>query len=384
MRILLIFLRYSSSFTAYPWLFSRGGRIEVDVIANANHSIHHSVWVKNRVPVHKNEVFWRKLRKHLDQVQYDDVLCVDEPARDALLAPGIVRHFPEIKSLNDRLLSEGVATNKSVFTDWCRGQGLGVPDSIQVGNPEEAYAAAEKIGLPCVFKGLANSGGRQMIIVRDEDDLAKACGSFKAKEKWLVQELIKGFVGTSVFVSRNGNVFGAYSYINQCATARGFGPAVVCKPHSYPSIEHAVKTIGSHFNGFTGFDWMLRTDGSLVLIDPHFGRMVPSGSVAHLAGIDLGAAYYQSLSGEALAPTVHSSSAVYFWIFPQCFQLLLEGGALQAVRQFSPFRREAAFFFCAPGEWRMACHQTWDYLLNWLRVRLGAVKQILKRLFRRK
>ncbi|PXA04224.1 hypothetical protein DDZ13_06705 [Coraliomargarita sinensis] len=377
-RILLIYRMYSSSFTAYPWIFSKGDEVRVDVIAHSDHLIHKSAWVASKIKVGKNEDFLDRLNEHLSSVHYDDVLCVDEPARTMLLDSKGSAGIPEAYlPLSKRMLRERVAVDKEAFSNWCHSNSLPVPRSVIANSEEETMTAASEIGFPCVLKGVAGAGGQEVVVVRDELELASACSAMSGKTGWLVQEFIDGPVGTAIFVARKGQLYASCSFLNRHCTSRGIGPVAVCEPFTPKGVDDAISVVSRHVDGLTGFDWMRRKDGSIVLIDPHFGRLVPTGAVAHLAGVDLGDAYLRSLRGDTALESRTSINSSCIWVFPQCLQLILEGSGWAAMRGASPFRSNSRIFFCAPGESRMALSQFLNYLVGWTRVRLGALKQMI-------
>ena len=377
-RVLLVYSLYSSSLIAYPWILARDGNVVVDTISLKNHVVRHSVWVDSHILVKKPEDFIDRLCDALRESHYDEMICIDEHAR-TLVFEGAAREelkpylpFPLESSLFQ------VATNKSKFYEWCADQGLNVPWSITCHSTTAVKTAVANIDSPYVLKGAVGEGGVQVYIVRKPDDLERALSSEGEGTEWIIQEYLSGAVGTTIFVAREGRLFTHCSFENVACNHNGLGPSAIVRHVENHALEDIAIQVASQVGGLTGYDWMIREDGSYVLIDPHFGRCAPSGACTHLVGVDLGQAYYASISNDRVSSNYHQSGSVV-WIFPQVLQLILERGIAAAFRTGSPTEKHVKLHLCGDGEWRLFLLQLLDSLQLQARVYYRIIRRKLFR-----
>lgn len=375
-RVLLVFRRFTSSFLGYSWMLARDSELTIDAISLNDHLIKHSVWINRHIKVAQTEEFLDTLCATLAEGDYDDMLCVDEPARTLVLNAS---DRPELQGYHpfkgDATLS-AAAINKVAFGRWCETIGLSIPYSIHCESTSAVREAAVEMGYPFVLKNPEGSGGQQVFIVADQAMLEATFSKNATVQEWLVQEYLPGVVGTSMFVARGGRLYSHCSVENIACTTGGVGPTAVCRYVDTPELNEIVSQVAERIDGITGFDWILRDDGSYVLIDPHFGRVAPTGVCSHLFGKDFGAAYSASLTGTAFHSPGHRSCGVV-WVFPQFLQLVFRGGLRAAWKRASPFSKDVKVYWCGRGEWRMFSLQFLYYLWGHFQVFAGKWRRFL-------
>ncbi len=374
LKVLLIYRRYACSFTAYPWVLCRGGKLQVDVLSPAGHAVHASRWVQQFFDFRDDAGLIERLQIILHDGSYAAVLCIDEPARELYLTH---RRMPELANyLPFPLDSElnQVATNKVVFQQWCERLGIPVPRSLTGDTPKALQMATQAFRLPYVVKEAVGTGGRQVHIIRNHSQLEAVIPRCGDKE-WIVQEYISGSVGTTLFVARRGKLYAHCSLKNSVCMQGGIGPAVICQFTVDPQLEAIAHKIACYVDGLTGFDWMQRGDGSYVVIDPHLGRVTPNAVITHLDGVDFGAAFYQSLIGDEPCVPQPWDSGQLVWLMPRALKLLFEGRCSEGLRVANPFRMDVTVFCGGAGEWRLFLVLTKEILWGNLRVLFGRVWQ---------
>ena len=377
-RVLLVYRRYTSSFISYPWVFARGGNVIVDTISPKGHLVNHSVWAKRAIEVSENEDFLDRICAVLSEGDYDELLCVDEPSRTLVLeGAGRSELEPYMPFAEGSPLREA-AINKSAFHVWCLSVGLDVPRSISCFSEAEVRSAAAEFEFPYVLKAAESAGGKHVFIVRSAKDLDEGLKLLPKDTEWILQEYIGSRAGTSIFMARKGKLYAHVSFENVVCMAGGVGPSTVCKHVESDELLALVEKVSAHVDGLTGFDWMRRKDGSYVLIDPHFGRVAPSGVCAHLLGVDFGQAYYDSYFG-VVSPKSFRKVCSVVWMFPQILHLVLDRDFFRAWRYENPFSPDVKCFFFAKGEWRIFLLQLWDYLKSQIQITAGRWKACLLR-----
>lgn len=375
-RVLLIFRCYSSSFVAYPWILARTEKVIVDVIAPTDHIIHHSAWVSEHIQVQPEESFIDKLCETLRLEKYDEVICVDEPSRTELFngqaRPELQNHLPF--PIGSPLYE--AAVDKSKFQTWCESLGLLVPESVYCPSLNDISQATKRFGYPYVIKATRSAGGQKVYVIRSSEDFEAYAASTSQDEPSIVQEYVDGLVGTTIFMARGGKLYAHCHYGNILCTDGGTGPAAVCQHYHADLLDSITEIVAQHVDGLTGFDWIQRKDGSFVLIDPHFGRVAPTGSCAHLFGVDFGEAFVASYSKKEYKSNFKPTASIV-WVFPQCLQLILEGGFSVARKRANLSGAKVKCMLFADGEWRIFARQLFDYLRGALLVTLGALRRKL-------
>ncbi|MGB0258836.1 MAG: hypothetical protein ACPGES_09310, partial [Coraliomargarita sp.] len=194
---------------------------------------------------------------------------------------------------------------------------------------------------------------------------------------WILQEFINGPVGTTTFVANEGKLYLQYSVENRVCMRDGTGPSMLCEPVEDAQLDHIVAQMVENggVNGLTGFDWMRREDGSYVVIDPHFGRVVPNAVVGYRYGLAFDRAVILSLALEEPQPvTLGPDSTGSVWVFPQALQLLFEPSKWHYLKQYNPLSKDIHCFFCGKGEWRLFLVQSVEFCWGRFRVLLGGLR----------
>lgn len=380
-RVLLIFRRYASSFTAYPWILARAGRLRVDVLAPERHMVRHSKWVDRHISAESDEAFIQCLVEQLAAFDYTSVLCVDEPSRQLLLGH---RNLPELRGYlpfaPDSELNE-IAVNKIKFQNWCERLGIECPRSVYVTEAGEVSAVAGQFAYPFVLKGALGAGGMCVDRIDNADDLKAVLEANAERKEWILQEYVEGEVGTTGFVAGERGLHALCSVTNCVCMGNGLGPSQVGRFLQ----DERLRTIAEKMTaqggvcGITGFDWIQTAAGDFKVIDPHFGRAVPNMVVAHLDGVDLGEAYADSITGCPAVLREGGGSCIAYWLFPQSLQMIFEGGLWAALKRFPPWSRQVRLFFAGENEWRLFCAQSLEFLCGQTRVLLGSLRRRFKR-----
>lgn len=378
-KVLLVYRRYASSFTAYPWILGRAGKIEVHTLAPESHAIRHSTWVDRIHLFREDSLLLERLTEVLEQDDYTAMLCVDEPAREAVLEhcdnPVLKPFlpFPEGSPLFE------AAVNKVSFQKWCAAHGLETPRSVFCSSVEAVAQAAQEFAYPFVLKGAHGAGGQQVHIVGSNEQLESLLQlvAVDHDEEWIVQEFLTGAVGTTLFVARNGKLYAHCSVKNRVCMHGGIGPSAICQFVVDPALEKIAGMLAPHMDGLTGVDWMHTEDGRFVLIDPHFGRATPNAVIAHLDGVDFGDAYFRSLVTQEPALCVPKNSSLRVWLMPKSLNLLFEGRLGEALRVANPSSKQVRVFWGGAKEWRLVFALTSELLSGNLRVLLGRIRNKL-------
>ncbi len=383
-RILLVFGRYSSSFTAYPWVLARDGLFVVDALAPSWHDVAWSRWLHRFVPFEGPEDFDRTLRDALIAGDYHAVLPMDDPARalvePKLDGPGQSPTSPEA----DGVPLSRIASDKVRFHAWARRGGIPVPESIVAGSAEQIRAAAARLGYPVVLKEAHGSGGRNVFVLSGPDRLDGALAELglarlEDDNPFVVQVHLPGRVGSTVIVAREGRVFAVFSVENVLRLDRGLGPAAICRVTDSPALRDLARAFAEagRLSGLTGFDWVETEDGNPVVIDCHLGRALPTGVLAHYAGIDLGRALHASLTdGEPEPPARETGQTI--WVMPQLVVAVFQGRLFEGLRKAFPLRRDVSVFWGGEGEGRLIRRLLGDYVRGRGGVLLGQWRAALR------
>ncbi|MEM8867183.1 MAG: hypothetical protein AAGC73_02840 [Verrucomicrobiota bacterium] len=369
-RVLLVYRRYSSSFVSYPWVLARDGKVIVDTISPVGHLINHSVWVNERIKITQFEDFLDRLCEVLREGDYDELLCIDEPSRTLVLEGADRTELAPYMPFDPDSPLQKAATNKTAFHDWCASVGLDSPISQNYATSDAVREAVSGLDYPFVLKAAESAGGKHVFIVRSPKDLEAGLGFLPSETEWILQEYLGSLAGTSIFMAREGKLYAHCSFENIVCMAGGVGPSAVCNQVESEALNALIQKVAQHVDGLTGFDWMRREDGSYVLIDPHFGRVAPTGVCAHLLGVDFGQAYYDSYQG-TFSPSKYTKACSVVWMFPQILNLALSRDFRSAWRLQNPFSRGVKCFYFAKGEWRIFILQLTDYFVSQIRISIG-------------
>jgi len=386
-NVLLIYRRYASSFTAYPWILARGGRLCVDAITRSEHVIKYSRWINEHIAVERDEDFIPRLLETLAAKKYTAVLCVDEPSRTLLLDNREIPELLEYLPFQPDSILNGVAVNKIDFQKWCEGLGIDCPRSVYLTNADEVAQAAGQFSFPFIVKGALGAGGMCVDLVTNENDLKAVIEANADRQGWILQEFVAGSVGTTGFVAGDQGLYAVCSVVNRICMGGGLGPSQIgqfWQDDHLREIAEKMTAIGG-VRGLTGFDWILTPSGEYRVIDPHFGRAVPNMVVAHLDGIDLGEAYADLMTAQPAElrksrdSGACSSDSGAYWLFPQCLQMIFEGGLWHALKEYAPWKKNTHLFFAGKKEWRLFFMQSLEFLWGHTRVVLGGIRKRLRR-----
>jgi hypothetical protein len=374
--VLLVFNKSTSSFTAYPWMLARGGRFHVDVLARRNHPVGLSKWIRKHIPFDAEDELLPRLRTQLETGDYHTMLMIDESTRnlvlphrrDPILAPYMP--FPIGSPLNEACMQ------KTLFDAWCRSNGIPRPDSRIVKTSDEAALAAEEIGFPLILKGSSGNRGLAVFIVENQEDLKNQIETHTSQTEWLVQEFVRGEVGSTSFVAREGKVYAACSSYKHISLRGGLGPSSIRRFVASPELERITGLVADagKISGITGFDWMEAGTDSYRVIDPHLGRGTTSVVASDRDGVDIGEAFLSSLTGGEPQPPQRGSGKIV-WMMPQSISLAFDGWLLKGLRRATPFSSKVSVFWCGKGEGKLFRAMAIPLLIGQTRVLLGRFRR---------
>ncbi|WP_269523902.1 ATP-grasp domain-containing protein [Coraliomargarita parva] len=374
--VLLVYGQYSSSFTAYPWMLAKDGRLTVDVLTRPDHTVRHSVWIRK---VHYFESITdvvASLKACLSEESYEMVLYMDEPARAQLLThrndPILEPHlpFPANSALNQAV------DDKQLFYRWCAQHEIPIPRSIEVKQPDDIRPAVEKIGYPCMLKAAVGSGGKGIHLFLNAEELEDYLREAHTDTgPWVAQEYIDGPVGSVSMACKKGKVYGMCSSAKHVSLSGGLGPSAIRRLIHDPALDAIARRVAEagHITGITGFDWMQVGPGQYRVIDPHLGRCTTSCVVASQDGVEMGRAIHSALTGGVPEPVSRGSGRI-IWMMPQTIELIFQGRFFLAWSKASLFRKNTSIFWCGQGEWRMLLRLMGAYLVAQMRILGGRLR----------
>jgi len=377
-KVLLVYNRSISSFTAYPWMLARNGKCTVDVLSPWNHPVRSSKWVHEAFVFSETGDLVMNLKDLLRNRSYDAMLMVDESTRNLVLPE---RHDPILSPFMpfpiDSTLNEA-CMNKADFHAWCRSHQIPCPEGRSIESLEGARAAAMEIGLPCILKGSTSSGGDRVFVVEDLKQIDAIIEMNPGESNWLVQEFITGEVGSTSFVAREGKLFATCSSYKHVSQHGGLGPSSIRRflaSSALEKIAEAVVKAGS-ISGVSGFDWMQAGPEDFKVIDPHLGRGTTSVVASDRDGVDIGEAFYASLRDGERQPR-QKGSGLIIWMMPQSLTLVFEGWLFRSLRKANPLSAKVGVFWCGTGDGRVLRQTAIPIIFGQIRVLLGAFRQKL-------
>ena len=134
---------------------------------------------------------------------HEDALALHE-FRDVLPA-GVHIASPSLEHLE-------LAVSKAAMTQAAENAGVPVPHSIYPENADEAVAAALEIGFPVVDKARRSNGGKGVVLVHSDTEVAEALAgplravTVRAETVPFVQEFLPGVVVGGAFFAHDGTV----------------------------------------------------------------------------------------------------------------------------------------------------------------------------------
>ena len=213
------------------------------------------------------------LVEHLGRVGVDRVLTNWEPL--VLLAAGV----------NDALglggMSRHVALgfrDKQVMKERLAAAGVRVPRSRRVSTVAEAWAAAEALGYPLIFKPIAGAGSADTFRCDDRAELQAALERTPHVPEASVEEFVEGEEFTYDTVCTAGRV--RFDSVAQYfprplefRTHSWISPAQIVfrDPHAVPDLREGIAMgrqvldVLGMTSGFTHMEWYRKADGEVVL-----------------------------------------------------------------------------------------------------------------------
>jgi hypothetical protein len=238
-----------------------------------------------------------------------------------------------------------VVVSRSAFMEVADQEGMRVPKTKVINNPEDLREQAGRLGFPLVLKANCTSGGDGVRITQTLEEAKCAFRTLQApplfaraakraflnqdttllspsllRRRFVVnaQAFVIGHEATSTVFCWNGSVLAAlyFEVVNKMHAA---GHATVLRQIDHPEMSVAVEKMVRRLNlsGLYGFDFMLEVhteDAYLIEINP---RTTQVGHLALGVGRDLPAALYATLSGDTVttAPKVTEKDMIV--LFPQ-------------------------------------------------------------------
>jgi hypothetical protein len=305
------------------------------------------------------------LRRALREANPDGIIPADELALmhlDELArssAPGDALAKLLARSIGDALVFSA-AQSRMELLRLAKGEGVAVPETVEVRNPRELGAAIERIGLPLVLKADSTSGGRGVRIATSASEAMRAwkmlqqppglARVFKrgAIEKdwthlrtWTQRTLrdvtaqrfipfAQGAERTGMAMCRHGKVM-AFACLEVLETWCERGPSSLVRVVEDAVMERAMRLVAGRLgvSGFCGFDFIVDPGtGTPLLIE-----MNPRPTqLTHLPlgpGRDLAASYVREILGLSEVRDRQSATALeLIAVFPQELQRDPAGASL--------------------------------------------------------
>jgi len=238
-----------------------------------------------------------------------------------------------------------IVYERATFMQLASTEGVRVPKTAVITNPQVLRRWTEEIGFPCVLKADGTSGGYGVKIVRNLEQAADAYRKLKAppmlaraakralmdRDKTLVwpsllrrrsvvsaQALVVGHEATSTVACWRGAVLAAlhFEVVNKtCAS----GPATVMRITDHPEMKGAVEKMVRRLNlsGMHGFDFMIEGhtgNAHLIEINP---RTTQVGHLRLGEGRDLPAALIAAVVSCPIQPATKLTESTTIALFPQ-------------------------------------------------------------------
>jgi hypothetical protein len=375
-RVLLIFNKSSSSFPAYTWMIARGGLVDVDVLTPPTHPVRCSKWVIEAHAYETPEGFTLKLEGLLNSDCYDAIHAIDESSRELIFASREEDWLkPYLPFAHGSLLFDA-CRDKVLFHEWCESHEIPVPLASRADSWDEVIQRSTSMSYPFILKGAEGSRGVEVHLIRCPSDLADVPRHSSIQKHWLLQEYIDGAVGYTSIIAKDGKLYGTSSCYKHVALSGGFGPAAVLRYVANDELERIARMVAekSGLTGIGGFDWMESPEGEYKIIDPHLGRGPVTAAVSCHVGIDLGRAYFCSLSGEEPEPFSTAENRVV-WVMPQMINILFDGRFLEALKKSNPLNSNVSIFWYGDGDFRVFWKIAFPLFFGCMRVLIGALRR---------
>lgn len=379
LSVLLIYNKSSSSFPAYIWMLARDGMVAVDVLASKGHVVGVSRWKREAYEYASEQEFSILLKERAQQGNYAAILCIDESSRNLFFEhcdEGWLQAYLPFPKGSPLFAACG---DKVLFQQWCESHSIPAPKADYAKNESGVLEAAESIGYPLILKGAVGSRGVEVHRAENAEEVKEFIARSPHQQSWLVQEFIAGPVGSTSIVCKEGKLYGVCSSYKYMSLSGGMGPSSIRRFLDDPELIRIAERVASvgQVSGITGYDWMEVSPGQYRVIDPHLGRGPSSVLVSHYNGVDMGRAFYASLTDGPPEPLPDGDERIV-WVMPQMIRIFFEGGFRWALKHANPMRRDISIFWCGKGEWRVLLKLVVPYVFGQLRVKAGRVLRYLK------
>lgn len=360
-------------------MLARGGKCVVDILTRENHPVSYSRWIHQHTVFNDDDELISALKDLLKNGEYDSMLMIDESTRNLIMP---LRHDPVLAAYMpfpvDSALNEA-CMQKTLFHEWCRSNHIPCPHSRIIRDTSEAESILGEFDFPLILKGSIGNRGLAVYIVNNYKEMTECMEKNTQENSWLVQEFVKGEVGSTSFISREGRVFATCSSYKHISLRGGLGPSSIRRFVASPELERIARLVAEagKISGITGFDWMEAGPGSFKVIDPHLGRGTTSVVASDRDGVDMGEAFYASLTGgEAQPPQMGSGKIV--WMMPQSIALAFDGWLLKGLRRANPLSRKVSVFWHGKGDGKVFRKMAIPKVTGDLKVRVGAWRKKLR------
>jgi predicted ATP-grasp superfamily ATP-dependent carboligase len=214
-----------------------------------------------------------------------------------------------------------VVTSKARFAEACLTAGLPFPRTRVCWNAAEVQAAAAEAGYPLMLKTPSGLSGWGVRKADAPDALEAAYQPWKDVRPLLVQEFLKGRVGTcEILYDRGQPLCWFASYLDKCWPG-DYGPSTVRAVMTHPQMETLLQRLGrlTGFHGLCGIDWIHDLERDALTILEFNPRPTPCYHLGWFAQVDFAGSIRAWLKGTLLIqrPTPHRTGLPVVYLFPQ-------------------------------------------------------------------
>lgn len=272
------------------------------------------------------------------------------------LSPGLkaclARSLGRLDTLPQRIF-------KPLTQRLAREIGVRAPEDVLASSPEEAQAAARRLGYPVVVKRPRSCGGSGVRICRTPLELEEACARWmRSKSRWprlkarlqardwiapsrevSVQPCIEGRLAVSCAAAVEGRTLGVLTAVAE-RRARDILPADVLRYVARPDLVAASAAMVAAFgaSGFVSFDFLIDADDKAWLLECN-ARPTPMLPFGSRAGLDLAGLLLANLgaaaNGQGAPAAVGAERCVA--LFPQALMPGPPDAALRALSHAVPW-----------------------------------------------
>lgn len=299
-----------------------------------------------------------------------------------------------LKLLIERSLGDAgsfdIAARKTAFVDMARSTGIGVPQTVVVGNLDELHARLASTVFPCVLKADGSFGGLAVRVIHSAAEAEQAFAALTAPPSWAgairraiqhatvkplldrmqaspptvaLQQYIEGTPANRAVTCWQGEVLAGIS-VEALETVHPTGPATVVRVVANDEMTEVATRIAAKLglSGFHGFDFVIERDtGRAFLIEMnarptqtcHLALDTAGGMITALAA---------RLGGGLRRPVAPVSAGAVIALFPQELWRDPHSSYLRTAYHDVPWehpRLVAAYLAPPPRRWM-------DVLVGWL------------------